>query len=80
MKKEYKGTCNGATWTASLCDDFDEYKVYLDLGNGKPEHIGYAADQAAIQALVCDELDSLAQVIVEWLTNPITPKNYRLAP
>ena len=40
------------------CEDSDEFAVYLDLGNGHPECIGYADDDLAAREVVINELES----------------------
>ena len=47
-------------WSAEACEDSDEYAVFLDLGNGKPECIGYADDADGIEEMVRDEIETLA--------------------
>jgi preprotein translocase subunit Sec61beta len=55
MKKEYKGrTHNGFKWVATLCRDYDEYEVYIYIDPSNPVFIGFAPDQAAIHALLCE--------------------------
>ena len=45
-------------WSMEECEDSDEFAVYLDLGNGHPECIGYADDDLAAREVVINELES----------------------
>lgn len=64
MKPKFKGVIKFEgtryEWSAETCDDSDELAVYLDLGNGKPEHIGYAADESSVEEIAKDELEKLS--------------------
>jgi hypothetical protein len=46
-------------WSATLCEDHPSLAVYLDLGNGKPECIGYADDAEEAADMVKDEIETL---------------------
>jgi hypothetical protein len=48
-------------WSAEPCDDCDDLAVYLDLGNGNPECIGYAEDADEAKELVREELAKLSE-------------------
>ena len=48
-------------WTAEPCEDSDDLAVYVDLGNGKPEHIGYSTDEDEAEELVREEIAKLSE-------------------
>lgn len=45
-------------WCIDRCIDCDEYAVSLDLGNGKPECIGYASNESEAKEMVIDEIEA----------------------
>jgi len=46
-------------WCMDKCIDCDEFAVSLDLGNGRPECIGYTSSEAEAKEMVSDELEAL---------------------
>lgn len=43
------------------CEDYDGFAVMLDLGNGKPECIGYASDEREAENMIVDEIETLSE-------------------
>ena len=45
-------------WSIEQCTDCDEFAVMLDLGNGRPECIGYATDEQDAKQMVIEEIET----------------------
>jgi hypothetical protein len=45
-------------WTVEPCEDCSEVALYVDFGNGRPEHIGYSDTKADYESLVRREIET----------------------
>lgn len=54
---------NGEHYRYNLqpCEDCDDFAVMLDLGNGRPECIGYAPNEDDARRMITDEIETLSQ-------------------
>jgi len=64
--KQHTLTHNGESYsyTVELCMDSSEISISLDLGNGRPECVGYLpddAEEADIVAAIREEIDRLSE-------------------